>query len=70
MTGFNAEKGAGNVAAHSESPRRANAADACEGGKPMRILVTGGTGYIGCHTCLVLLARGHHVVVADNLSNS
>ncbi|MDQ3289164.1 MAG: UDP-glucose 4-epimerase GalE [Pseudomonadota bacterium] len=36
----------------------------------MRILVTGGTGYIGCHTCLVLLARGHHVAVADNFSNS
>lgn len=36
----------------------------------MKILVTGGAGYIGSHTCLVLLEQGHHVVVADNLSNS
>jgi UDP-glucose 4-epimerase len=36
----------------------------------MRILVTGGTGYIGSHTCLQLLKAGHDVVVIDNLSNS
>jgi UDP-glucose 4-epimerase len=36
----------------------------------MRVLVTGGAGYIGSHTCLVLLEAGHEVVVADNLSNS
>ena len=36
----------------------------------MRVLVTGGAGYIGSHTCLVLLEAGHDVVVADNLSNS
>ena len=36
----------------------------------MRILVAGGAGYIGSHTCLVLLEAGHEVVVADNLSNS
>jgi UDP-glucose 4-epimerase len=36
----------------------------------MRILVTGGAGYIGSHTCLELLTAGHDVVVVDNLSNS
>lgn len=36
----------------------------------MRILVTGGTGYIGSHTVLTLLEGGHDVVVVDNLSNS
>lgn len=34
------------------------------------ILVTGGAGYIGSHTCLELLNAGHQVVVLDNLSNS
>ncbi len=36
----------------------------------MNILVTGGAGYIGSHTCLVLLKEGHNVIVVDNLSNS
>jgi UDP-glucose 4-epimerase len=36
----------------------------------MRVLVTGGAGYIGSHTCVELLAAGHDVVVIDNLSNS
>ena len=36
----------------------------------MRILVTGGAGYIGSHTCVVLAGRGHALVVADNFSNS
>ncbi|MBB6479280.1 UDP-glucose 4-epimerase GalE [Spirochaeta isovalerica] len=36
----------------------------------MNILVTGGAGYIGSHTCLLLLEAGHNVVVVDNLSNS
>lgn len=36
----------------------------------MAILVTGGLGYIGSHTCVVLLEAGYSVVVADNLSNS
>lgn len=39
-------------------------------GYPMKILVTGGAGYIGSHTCLELLEAGHEVVVTDNLSNS
>ncbi|MDC7711983.1 UDP-glucose 4-epimerase GalE [Vogesella indigofera] len=36
----------------------------------MMILVTGGAGYIGSHTCLQLLQAGHQLVVLDNLSNS
>ena len=36
----------------------------------MRILVTGGTGFIGSHTICELLARGYEVVVIDNLLNS
>ncbi len=34
------------------------------------ILVTGGAGYIGSHTCVQLLQAGHQVLVVDNLSNS
>jgi len=36
----------------------------------MRILLCGGAGYIGGHTCTVLAERGHEVVVADSLVNS
>jgi len=36
----------------------------------MAILVTGGAGYIGSHTCVELLDAGYEVVVLDNLSNS
>lgn len=36
----------------------------------MKILVTGGAGYIGSHTCIELLNEGHEVVVIDNLVNS
>ncbi len=36
----------------------------------MKVLVTGGAGYIGSHTCVELLEAGHEVVVLDNLSNS
>jgi UDP-glucose 4-epimerase len=35
-----------------------------------KILVTGGAGYIGSHTCVELLEAGHDVIVLDNLSNS
>ena len=35
----------------------------------MRVLVTGGAGYIGSHTCVELLNAGHEVFVIDNLSN-
>ena len=36
----------------------------------MKILVTGGVGYIGSHTCLELVSAGHEVVIVDNLCNS
>ncbi len=36
----------------------------------MKILVTGGTGYIGSHTCCELLDAGYDIVVIDNFSNS
>jgi UDP-glucose 4-epimerase len=36
----------------------------------MQVLVTGGAGYIGSHTCVELLEAGHTVTVVDNLSNS
>ncbi len=36
----------------------------------MKILVTGGAGYIGSHTCVELLKSGYEVVVIDNLCNS
>ena len=36
----------------------------------MRILVTGGAGYIGSHTCVELLDRGHEVVTIDNYNNA
>jgi len=36
----------------------------------LRILVTGGTGYIGSHTCIELLNAGYEVLIIDNLSNS
>lgn len=36
----------------------------------MKVLVTGGTGYIGSHTCVELMRAGHEVVIFDNLGNS
>lgn len=36
----------------------------------MKILVTGGAGYIGSHACVELLNAGYEIVVVDNLSNS
>ena len=35
----------------------------------MKVLATGGAGYIGSHTCVELLNAGHEVFVIDNLSN-
>jgi len=36
----------------------------------MKVLVTGGAGYIGSHTCVELLHAGHDIVIVDDLSNS
>ncbi|AIR68729.1 UDP-glucose 4-epimerase GalE [Dickeya fangzhongdai] len=36
----------------------------------MKVLVTGGSGYIGSHTCVQLIAAGHQPVILDNLCNS
>ena len=36
----------------------------------MHILVTGGAGYIGSHTCVAAYAAGHTITILDNLSNS
>ena len=36
----------------------------------MKVLVTGGAGYIGSHTCVELIEAGHEPVVVDNLCNS
>ena len=36
----------------------------------MNILVAGGAGYIGSHTCLALIEAGHNVIVVDSLANS
>lgn len=36
----------------------------------MKILVTGGTGYIGSHTCVQLIEKGWHPVILDSLVNS
>lgn len=40
------------------------------GGNELKVLLTGGAGYIGSHTAVECLAAGHEVVVFDNLSNS
>jgi len=36
----------------------------------LNFLITGGAGYIGSHTCVALMERGHSVVIVDNLANS
>ena len=36
----------------------------------MRVLLTGGAGYIGSHTAAALAARGHEVVILDNFANA
>ena len=36
----------------------------------MSILITGGAGFIGSHTCVELIAKGYEVVIADNFYNA
>ena len=36
----------------------------------MNVLITGGAGFIGSHTCLRLLEIGHKIIVIDNFTNS
>ncbi|MDD6800089.1 MAG: NAD-dependent epimerase/dehydratase family protein, partial [Firmicutes bacterium] len=36
----------------------------------MKVLLTGGAGFIGSHTAVELLEAGHEIVIADNFSNS
>ena len=36
----------------------------------MQVLVTGGLGYIGSHTCVLLLEKGYDIVIVDDLSLS
>ena len=36
----------------------------------MRVLVTGGAGFIGSHTCLALLEKGYEIIIIDSLINS
>jgi UDP-glucose 4-epimerase len=36
----------------------------------MKVLIAGGTGYIGSHTAVELMEKGFDVVIVDNLSNS
>ena len=39
--------------------------------EPMaRLLITGGAGFIGSHTCVVLLKAGHDLIVLDSFANS
>ncbi|MBQ3226525.1 MAG: NAD-dependent epimerase/dehydratase family protein, partial [Clostridia bacterium] len=35
----------------------------------MKILITGGAGYIGSHACIAFLEAGYDIIVLDNLSN-
>ena len=36
----------------------------------MKIIITGGNGYIGSHTCIELIKAGYEIIVVDNLCNS
>jgi UDP-glucose 4-epimerase len=56
--------------AHGQAPTRARDKLLAKKANEMKILVTGGMGYIGSHTVVELLNAGYDVVVVDNLSNS
>jgi UDP-glucose 4-epimerase len=50
--------------------RTASPQNVTTGATTMKVMVTGGTGYIGSHTCVELMQAGHEVLVLDNLCNS
>src|SRR4029078_6766228 len=47
--------------------QRSGCRDLLRGKTSMRVLVTGGAGFVGSHLCDALLAEGNHVVCVDNL---
>jgi len=58
------------VPGHRPSPRSEIASNQMNLGGLLRVLVTGGAGYIGSHTAVALLERGHDVTIVDSMSNS
>lgn len=56
--------------AHAFPCRAHEASTECRYLETMRVIVTGGAGYIGSHTCVRLLEEGHDVAVLDNFENS
>ncbi|WP_082102539.1 UDP-glucose 4-epimerase GalE [Robbsia andropogonis] len=60
-----------NILAQTASDRGAPDSGSAQGAASKgRILVTGGAGYIGAHTCVELMGAGYDVVIVDNLVNS
>lgn len=61
---------------HMRHPKRANIANVRSQSRistfpvERRVLVTGGTGYIGSHTVVQLVQAGYHVTIVDSLVNS
>jgi UDP-glucose 4-epimerase len=62
--------GASAAAAAQSTAAASPIAASLSGGRSLRVLVTGGAGYIGSHTCVQLLDAGHSVIIVDDLSNS
>lgn len=58
------------INARSAQKRGRRADEISERNKAMSILLTGGAGYIGSHTCIELTAAGYDVIIADDFSNS
>lgn len=61
MAGFSASR-------RIQIPRVAR--DRNPGKRALKVLVSGGAGYIGSHACVALAERGHHVVIVDSFANS